>query len=249
MRVLWVYAHPDHHSLNAALRDEGLAALTEAGHEHRLSDLYAMKWKAVLDRDDFTGPPEPDATLSAASQHAYTGGTLSPDIRAELDKLAWADTLVLQFPLWWYAPPAILKGWIDRVFVKGFAYGVPGRRYGDGKLAGRRGLVVTSAGAREPGLGPRGIHGDPRHILYPLLHGTLWYTGIAALPPVVVPGADRVSAADFRAAAAGLRDRVLSIPDTEPIPYRHENGGDYGPGLVLRDDLAPGLTGPDIHLR
>ncbi|MEK8171985.1 NAD(P)H-dependent oxidoreductase [Streptomyces sp. M19] len=62
--------------------------------------------------------------VTRESKRAYTDGTLSEDIRAEQDKLRWADTIVLQFPMWWFGVPAILKGWFDRVFVKGFAYGV-----------------------------------------------------------------------------------------------------------------------------
>ena len=61
---------------------------------------------------------------------------------AEQDKLRWADALILQFPLWWFTMPAILKGWVERVYAYGFAYGVGehsdarwGERYGEGKLS------------------------------------------------------------------------------------------------------------------
>src|SRR5690606_36136385 len=113
----------------------------------------------------------------AASRRAYDHGTLSPDITAEQDKLRRADAIVLQFPLWWLGPPAILKGWLDRVLVNGFGFGVtdPGtgrvRRYGDGLLAGKRGLIVTTIGARETSFGPRGIHGRLEDVLFPLNHG------------------------------------------------------------------------------
>lgn len=66
---------------------------------------------------------------------------------AEQEKLLWADTIIFQFPLWWYTMPAILKGWVDRVFTYRFAYGVGehsdtkyGERFGEGTLAGRRAL-------------------------------------------------------------------------------------------------------------
>ena len=151
MHVLWIFAHPDQTSLNAALRDEGLAALEAAGHSWELSDLYAMKWKAALDRDDYAGEPDDDRGLGPASEHAYRTGTLSEDVRGEHAKLARADAVVFQFPLWWYGVPAILKGWIDRVFVMGYAYGVPdprhpGRslRFGEGVFEGKRGLVLTT---------------------------------------------------------------------------------------------------------
>ncbi|WP_199836286.1 NAD(P)H-dependent oxidoreductase, partial [Streptomyces sp. NRRL F-4489] len=123
MKVLWLFAHPESRSLNAALRTEGLRTLEAHGHEHTLSDLYAMKWNPVVDAADYDHDPSDRLQVGDASERAYATGRLSPDIADEQRKLAWADTLVLQFPLWWYGMPAILKGWFDRVFVKGFAFG------------------------------------------------------------------------------------------------------------------------------
>ncbi|MDN5855885.1 MAG: NAD(P)H-dependent oxidoreductase, partial [Actinomycetia bacterium] len=99
MNVLWVFAHPEPRSLSGALRDEGARALTEAGHAVRMSDLYAMGWKATVDVDDF-GHHEPDERLrvSGQSKCAHQEGVLRDDIRAEQDKLDWADAVVVQFP-------------------------------------------------------------------------------------------------------------------------------------------------------
>jgi NAD(P)H dehydrogenase (quinone) len=255
MNVLWVFAHPESRSLNAALREEGLRALTESGHDYVLSDLYAMRWKASVDGDDFSDhAPDQRLVVGAASKEAHQARSLREDIQAEQAKLRWADTLVVQFPLWWYGMPAILKGWFDRVFVKGFAYGIsdtqrPGRtlRYGEGELTGKRALVVVTAGSPAPALGPRGINGQLDHILFPLLHGTLWYTGMSVLPPVAVFGADRVSQGEYETAAALIRRRLTSGEVDEPIPYRYQNGGDYDHDLVLRPDLATGSSGLGVH--
>ncbi|HQY98011.1 MAG TPA: NAD(P)H-dependent oxidoreductase, partial [Phycicoccus sp.] len=154
MNVLWVMATPEPLSLTASLHAEGVRVLRELGHEVRTSDLYAMKWKPVADRDDFEQQIDGHALMTTASKEAYFGGTLSPDIVAEHEKLAWADTVIFSFPLWWYGMPAILKGWFDRVFVQGYAYDVsdpqdPKRklRYGEGNLAGKRALVLLSCGS------------------------------------------------------------------------------------------------------
>jgi NAD(P)H dehydrogenase (quinone) len=259
VNVLWVYAHPEPRSLNGSLRDEGTRALAEAGHSYRISDLYAMKWKATVDREDFTD--ETDRTderliVPAASKRAYEAGTLGADIRAEQRKIDWADAIVVQVPLWWYGMPAILKGWFDRVFVKGYAYGVadpqyPGRslRYGDGKLAGKRALVVVSSGSPEPALGPRGINGQLDQVLFPLLHGTFWYAGMSVLPPLAVYGADRISEQGYADAVTRLRERVESIMDTPALDFRFQNHGDYDDDLVLRPDLAPGASGLAVHYK
>ncbi|WP_030789890.1 NAD(P)H-dependent oxidoreductase [Streptomyces sp. NRRL S-920] len=257
MKVLWIFAHPEQRSLAGSLMAEGLRTLEALGHEHRVSDLYAMGWKAVVDADDFGSEgsrptPRDRLFVGAEQERAYKEGQLSADIRAEQEKITWADTLVLQFPLWWFGPPAILKGWFDRVLVQGFGFGLKGPdgrtlRYGEGGLAGKRALVVTSVGARESGFGPRGIHGQLDEVLFPLLHGTFWYTGMAALPPFAVYGADRLTRAGHARSTEALRERLRTLETTPPLPFRHENGGAYDEDLVLRPRFAPGRSGVGVH--
>lgn len=159
----------------------------------------------------------------------------------------------MQFPLWWFGPPAILKGWIDRLFVQGFAQGVidphTGRtlRYGSGGLAGKRAMLVVTVGAKQASTGPRGIHGDLSEILFPLQHGTLWYTGMSVVPPFVVHGSNQVSDAEYKDAVSELQQRLLSLSTTATIPFRRQNGGDYDSNLVLRPELAPEDSGLRVH--
>ncbi|WP_037316000.1 NAD(P)H-dependent oxidoreductase [Amycolatopsis orientalis] len=253
MNVLWTFAHPEPRSLGGSLRDEGVRTLREQGANVRESDLYAMKWNPVVNAEDFGSAAGSDRLIvGAASKDAFTSGELSEDIRAEHEKLAWADTVIIQFPLWWYGMPAILKGWFDRVFVKGFAYGVQrpdGKtaRYGEGKLAGKRAMVLLTAGAPERTIGPRGVNGEINDLLFPLQHGTLWYAGMSVLPPLTICGADRVSPEQYDAAADALRERLRTLSTSDPIPFRSQNGGDYDEDLVLRDHLAPGRSGIGVH--
>ncbi|WP_409492663.1 NAD(P)H-dependent oxidoreductase [Amycolatopsis sp. cmx-11-12] len=257
MNVLWIFAHPEPRSLGGSLRDEGLRTLREEGADVRESDLYTMKWNPVVDAGDFGSAARGDREgyrliVGATSKNAFASGELSEDIRAEHEKLAWADTVIVQFPLWWYGMPAILKGWFDRVFVKGFAYGVrrpDGRtsRYGEGVLAGKRAMVLLTAGAPEATIGPRGVNGEINDVLFPLQHGTLWYAGMSVLPPLTVCGADRVSPEQYDVAAEALRGRLRTLSTSDPIPFRSQNGGDYDENLVLRDDLAPGRSGIGVH--
>jgi NAD(P)H dehydrogenase (quinone) len=254
VKILWVSAHPEPRSLTGALRTDGLRTLAEAGHVYRESDLYAMGFDPVVRGSDYpTEPPDGRLDVAAASQRAYASGTLPASIRTEQDKLRWAEAVVVQFPLWWYGMPAILKGWFDRVFVKGFGYGVtdPGtgrsRRYGDGMLAGRRALAVVTAGGRAPSLGPRGINGELSETLFGLLHGTFFYTGMQVLPPVLLDGANRVSADRYGQLRDTLARRLRTLADTPALPYRPQAGGDYDDELVLRADLAPGRAGLAVH--
>ncbi|MFG3113070.1 NAD(P)H-dependent oxidoreductase [Streptomyces sp. NPDC048197] len=254
MKILWLFAHPDPRSLSGALKDEGLRALEAHGHEYRVSDLYAMKWNPVVDAPDYGHDPTDRLHVGPASEHAYHHGHLSPDIIEEQSKVTWADTVIVQFPLWWYGMPAILKGWFDRVFIRGFAFGhtdpETGRplRYGDGQLTGKRAMVITTAGARAATLGPRGVNGNLNDLLFPLQHGTLWYTGMSVLPPLLIPGADRTTPTAYATAATRLRERLRTLPTTEPLAFRHQNTGDYDDDLLLHPHLTPTPpTGPSAH--
>lgn len=157
MNILLVHAHPEPQSLNGSLKDFSVKRLEKAGHVVQVSDLYAMHWKATLDADDSTDR-RADARFdpSLDSKRAFENGTQSQDIAREQDKLRWADALILQFPLWWFSMPAILKGWVERVYAYGFAYGVGehsdarwGDRYGEGMLVGKRAMLIVTAGGWE----------------------------------------------------------------------------------------------------
>lgn len=256
MNILLVYAHPEPRSLNGALRDFAVQRLESAGHRVRLSDLYAMKWKSTLDADDMSDRPAGerfDASLD--SKRAFESGTQSADIADEQEKLLWADALILQFPLWWFSMPAILKGWVDRVYAYGFAYGVGehsdtrwGDRYGAGTLAGKRAMLVVTAGGWETHYGPRGINGPIDDILFPIHHGILYYPGFDVLPPFVIYRTGRMDEARYAMTSDALGQRLDALGQTPPIPFRPQNGGAYEiPALTLRADVAPGIAGFSAH--
>ncbi|PZG01644.1 NAD(P)H-dependent oxidoreductase [Micromonospora deserti] len=251
-KILIVTAHPEPRSLNAALAAFAVEELRAAGHEVQVSDLNAMKWKAAVDADDF-----PDHALDrrldvlAVSGQATLAGRLSPDIAAEQDKLRWSDAVILQFPMWWFSVPAILKGWIDRVFTYEFAHGpaVP-PPYGEGALTGRRALVSVTIGAREPAFSDRGIHGRLADVLYPIQHGLFWFTGMVPLEPFTVYDALNVSQERFAAAKREYGRRLDRLFTDEPVAYRSLGGGDYGRDMRLLPGVeSPGTSGLDIHLR
>jgi NAD(P)H dehydrogenase (quinone) len=250
--ALWVYAHPRRESFNARLFQAGTEALS-ARYRVQTSDLYAQGFDPVLgDRDlgELAGKPGNIAELAG---EAYTRGQLPADVRDEQAKLAAAELLVLQFPLWWYGPPAVLKGWFDRVLTSGFAYGdldedgVP-RRYGDGGLTGRRALIVVTAGEDAASIGPRGISGDLESLLFPVTHGVLWYVGVDVLDLHVVHDADSLDAAGVERETTRLRERLRAVDTEQPRPFRRLRDGDYRGTRALRDDLLPGRTDLGIHL-
>lgn len=257
MNVLIVYAHPEPRSLNGSLKDFAVRRLQAAGHEVQVSDLYAMNWKATLDASDsLDRDPEVRFDPSLDSKRAYAAGRQSTDIAAEQEKLRWADTVILQFPLWWFTMPAILKGWFERVYAYGFAYGVGehsdarwGDRYGEGNLAGKRAMLVVTTGGWESHYSARGINGPIDDLLFPIHHGVLHYPGFDVLPPYLVYRTSRVDAQRYAQIEQELGERLDSLQTTPPIPFRQQNGGDYDiPALTLREKINPQASGFAAHL-
>jgi putative NADPH-quinone reductase len=111
MRALVVYCHPQEGSFTAAVRDRVLARLAAAGAEVRLIDLYAEGFQPVLTAAEWQGYLEAPANRAGHE----------PAIGA----LQWCDTLIFVYPTWWYGLPAILKGWLDRVFLPEVAFLMP----------------------------------------------------------------------------------------------------------------------------
>ena len=257
MNVLIVYAHPEPRSLNGSLRDFTVQRLRRAGHDVVVSDLYAKGWQPSITHADFldhdVGKP---LKVETASKHAFETETQSPDIAEEQRKLRWADALILQFPLWWFSMPAIMKGWVERVYAYGFAYGVGehsdrrwGDRYGEGTFKGKRAMLMVTAGGWESHYAARGVNGRMDDLLFPINHGILYYPGFHVLPPFVIYHTGRLDQARYRASLDALGERLDTLFETDPIPYRMQNGGDYEiPSMLLEPGLSAGREGLDIHL-
>jgi NAD(P)H dehydrogenase (quinone) len=135
MDVLLVVTHPRSTSLTHAAAGALAEGLHEAGHRSTLADLHREGFDPVL-----SVPDEPD----------WNGEkTYSPEVEREMERIRAHDAIAMVFPLWWWSLPAMLKGWIDRVWNRGFAYGPR-------NLAGTKSLMVALTADSEAGLAKRG---------------------------------------------------------------------------------------------
>ncbi|CCC71512.1 hypothetical protein NCAS_0H02020 [Naumovozyma castellii] len=259
MKVFIVFAHPDRRSFNGSLLKETIGQFEADGHEVRVTDLYGQKWKAQIDEDDFpiTHKKGERLHIGSASGEAFVNKELTKDVMEEIEKLLWADLVIFQFPMWWFGMPAILKGWVERVLVCHFGYGVGeftpthyGDRFGEGTLEGKKAMLIVTAGGRKDHYSSRGILGPIDHLLFPINHGVFFCTGMTPLPAFVTYGTDSATEEVFESYANELKCLLKNIGSIKPINYRKQNSGDYDiPSLILREGLErPGETGYDIHL-
>jgi len=219
MNVLIIHAHPEPHSFNSAMKSAAVATLEAEGSAVRVSDLYAQGFNPVASAADFGARRNPDYLVYALEQrHNFESGTLAPDIVAELEKIQWADLLIFNFPIYWYGMPAILKGWIDRVFISGLCYG--GRRiYDRGGLAGKRAMLAISLGGQAHMFGPDGIHGELEVLLRPIHQGMLGYVGLTVLPPFVAWHVPYVSDAERGAMLEAFRSHLGRLGSLAPLAF------------------------------
>lgn len=143
MHILLVFCHPRRESFCAALRDSAVAALTRAGHTVEIQDLYAEKFSPALE-------PEERALYYEETRNIR-------GVQGYVTALQRAEGLLLVYPTWWFGMPAMLKGWIDRVWLPGVAFRLSGRGGLSAKLSRIRSIAVITT------------YGAPRWVL--------WYVG------------------------------------------------------------------------
>lgn len=131
MKHAVIVAHPRRESLTCAAGEAYAQCATALGHQVQVRDLYRLDFDPCLKAGEIPGPE---------------GYEPAPDAAAERQKLADVDVFAFIYPLWFNAPPAILKGYVDRIFSAGFGF-EPGPGGSRPLLAGRRMISFTFSGA------------------------------------------------------------------------------------------------------
>ncbi len=133
MKYLVIYAHPNPKSFNHAIKEKVEARLKREGAQYDVRDLYELGFDPVLKGSDFMG---------------FKQGKPPEDIMREQDFIKNADTLIFIHPVWWFGQPAVLKGYIDRVFSFGFAY-TSDEKGLRGLLNGKKAVILNTTGGSE----------------------------------------------------------------------------------------------------
>ena len=193
-KVLIVSAHAEPASFCISLKNTAANYFLANGHKVKESDLYALNFNPVGDKSDFKSLTNTDFFKYQIEQiNAVQNNLFEDDLKTEMDKLLWCDVLIFNFPLWWFGLPAILKGWVDRVFAMGFAYGGGKGVYDNGVFSNKKAFVIMTTGGPQESFTDNGSNGNIDTILYPIQHGMFYFTGMHVLPPFISWGPARMT--------------------------------------------------------
>ncbi len=240
MQVLIVHCHPEPHSFNAALKDVAVETVQRLGHAVEVSDLYAEGFDPAERPSHYAHRADP-AVFSALTEqrHGSDTYTLPADVRREIERLERAELVVFQFPLWWHAQPAMLKGWLDRVWVYGGLY-TGSKRYDRGYFRGRRAICSVTTGGPAPTFTRHGRGGDIERLMWPM-HYSLYYMGYDVLPPFLSHGiqgggpvyqAKDAFRAHIETCKADWARWLENLEESTPIPFT--GWGDWDERGVLK---------------
>ncbi len=200
--TLIVLAHPEPRSFNAQWAQASAEASAALGHDVLWSDLYALGFDPAERAQHYDHPADvPFDPLKAQGHAAET--VLPADVAAEVDKLRRADRIIFHFPMWWFSPPAMLKGWCDRALTHGALHSTA-ERFDNGMLKGKKALLCVTTGSSADESAHNGKEGDVNLLLWPLAY-TLRYLGLTVLQPVCVHGVHGYHRGDR---ATALADRL-----------------------------------------
>ena len=182
--TLIVTAHPNHESFTGAWAKATEQACQDAGHHVLRSDLVQQGFDPVERFSHYRETAGGD--VLKCQENASLNSGLPADVIAEIAKFQAADRVILHFPIWWFGPPAILKGWCDRVFANG-AMHTAAERFDTGRHRDKTVLFCVSTGSSAQESAPDGKEGDVRMLLWPLAY-TFRYLGCRVAQPLVAHG-------------------------------------------------------------
>jgi NAD(P)H dehydrogenase (quinone) len=218
MNVLIIHAHPEEKSFCTTLKNTAVDFFNQANSEVVVSDLYAMNFNPVGGKGDFINLSGTDFFKYQLEQvNAFNNNLFIEEIKIEMEKFVKADLLIFNFPLWWFSLPAILKGWVDRVFAMGFAYGAGKGVYDSGTFKNKKTFCCITTGGPATAYGLNGRNGNLETILYHINHGMLYFVGIQTLPPFVGFSPVRLTEEERQAVIENYKTYLQNIDSHKPI--------------------------------
>jgi NAD(P)H dehydrogenase (quinone) len=226
MRAHIVLAHPESQSFNAHLAGLARRTLEARGWQVSLSDLYAMGFDPCERAAHYADRQNPERfDVQGEQRFASDRGTIPEDIGREIARVDRADLVILQYPMWWHLPPAMLKGWFDRLLVYGEVY-TSTKRFEHGRFAGAKAVLSLTAGTGAATYAYNGRSADMELLLWPV-NFSLAYVGFQVLSPHVAYGVEAglrysdpgVVEERLRRIGADYAARLQTIETEDPLPF------------------------------
>ena len=246
MKAHVVLAHPEPKSFNAHLAELARQTLMDRGWDVSFTDLYASGFDPCEKAAHYPIPAVPVRfDVQSEQNRASANGTIPADVQDEIDLLAHADLVILQYPTWWHLPPAMLKGLFDRVFIYGAVY-KSDFRFERGRFVGQKAMLSTTVGTSRDTYAFDGRSGDIDLLLWPV-NFSLAYVGFDVLKPQVAYGveaglrySDPETIADrLRKVQADYVARLQAIETEAALPFNRME--EWGKDGRIKPD-APAFT-------
>ena len=251
MNIYLILAHPETKSFNASLANAQRKALIDFGHEVRFKDLYQDKFNPLLTKNDFPHiPKDQHIQFPYAQGQSYKNNTTADDVTEEHKNLSWADAVIIQFPLWLYGMPAILKGWCERVLSEGFAHEPSNNRwFENGGLSDTRLLLSLTTNGKKVTFSSRGRHWSLDIILWPILNA-FWFSGFKIIRPFIAFDVIRATDIERNNIINKVVKKALTINKSSLL--RVHSLDDYGRDGTLKSEIKSMTAGqqkPDKFLQ
>ena len=241
MRTHIVLAHPEAKSFNAHLASISQEVSATDNGQVTYTDLYAINFDPCEGSQHY--PSRKDGKVfhtQTEQRHSVDIDAIPPEVASEIDNLLSCDRLIVHFPFWWFGMPAILKGWMDRVFVYGKLYR-SAMRYDKGICVGKNMIACVTTGAGDASCAYNGKEGDFKLHMWPILF-PFRYLGFGVYHPQVFHGVGGVSFIEGNEEGLSTleifsnqwRETLNTLESRPQIQYNHDD--DFPDNKSLRPD-------------
>jgi NAD(P)H dehydrogenase (quinone) len=215
MNILSIYCHDNPKSLTASLKNIAVGELERQGHKVLETDLYASAFNPVASKLDFSYLSGGHFNYLLEQKNTSANGHLfSPDIMGEIEKVASSDIIIIHMPIWWFGPPAILKGWFDRIFAMGVTWDA-GKIFSNGLLRGKSVLITAVSGFPEEFYKKDGpLKTTMNEVLYPIQNGIFSFCGFDVVEPFVAYNSLGISSADYERIIKDYHFKITHLIDS-----------------------------------
>uniref|UniRef100_A0A3Q3FLD8 NAD(P)H dehydrogenase, quinone 1 n=1 Tax=Labrus bergylta TaxID=56723 RepID=A0A3Q3FLD8_9LABR len=226
-------------SFNAAAKEVAVEILSAQGWTVEVSELYALKFEATVTTQDIIGEVKNADHFRYAEETklAWEAGKLSDDITGEQRELTEANLIIIQFPMYWFTVPAIMKGWMDRVLTLGYAYSQE-KRCSQGIFKETKAMLSFTTGSHESMFSANGINGDINVTLWPLQNGILHYCGFQVLGPQIFWALSHIPTEARGTMLEGWRKRLQVVEAEQPLYFAPMDCFDREKGFQLKPEVS-----------